>query len=412
MPLVNAYPGAVNAFNNPGPTTKRNASGFELDQVITQLQDAAEAEEAELGAAPTAADILRYLRIHDGVSKGKNVVQTALRNVLIHGDPPRQQEGDGPFTSTTTPANNDSTYIFDAWYVLSDGNDIVDLSVVRTGLPDGARGKYRLDIETANKKAMLIQIIENADIGDIIEAGCCSLSWDQQRTGTSINGVRAAILGWNSTADSPGRDVVSGTSWGAAGTLPTLIANWSILGNTSVIEPTTSWVTNVLANIAVANTMTNLAVAIWIDDLTTTVGDFLELTNICLVPGPVPVRVPRRSAGEEQVRALALYEIIGGQNANELAGPGVSQSTTSASIAIQFFPKRRIPTPTIGTLSDWQVDLGTGSFTAVTGSSGFAFSTRASTLYLPTTAAVLTAGRATQMIAVNTNARIRIDARF
>lgn len=50
-----------------------------------------------------------------------------FRNHLINGAMMVAQRGTS-FTSTTTPANNDDTYLLDRWILLSDGNDIVDVT--------------------------------------------------------------------------------------------------------------------------------------------------------------------------------------------------------------------------------------------------------------------------------------------
>lgn len=55
MPLSNAFPGALNSFGNPTESTQCDDSGFELDEVITQLQDAGESYEAKIGISESSA---------------------------------------------------------------------------------------------------------------------------------------------------------------------------------------------------------------------------------------------------------------------------------------------------------------------------------------------------------------------
>jgi hypothetical protein len=229
------------------------------------------------------------------------------RNVLIHGNcSPQQRDAFGPFTSATTPDNSDGSYIFDNWFVLSDGNDIVDLSRVTTGLPDGAQGKYRMDVETVNKKFGLFQIAEQAAIANIIKAGAASLTFDYQITGSSIGGIRAAIFAWSGTADAPTRDIVS--AWGATDTLLTPVTSWAVAGNSGLLVPTTSWQTGTVANAAIANTVTNIGVGIWSEDATaTTLGDFLEITRINLVPGAQPLPIVAEDPTVEKQRIFRHY---------------------------------------------------------------------------------------------------------
>jgi hypothetical protein len=63
MPPTNSYPAALNSWLNPLSGTLRNAAGYELASVITQLQQHAAAAEAKLGYAAStpggAAAVLR-----------------------------------------------------------------------------------------------------------------------------------------------------------------------------------------------------------------------------------------------------------------------------------------------------------------------------------------------------------------
>ena len=51
------------------------------------------------------------------------------KNYVINGDFRVAQRGTS-FTSATAPANSDGNYLLDRWIVLSDGNDIVDVSKI------------------------------------------------------------------------------------------------------------------------------------------------------------------------------------------------------------------------------------------------------------------------------------------
>jgi len=53
--VTSAYPGSLDAFGNPGPTTQRNASGLEHSAQHTNVNDAVEAIEGELGTDPAGA---------------------------------------------------------------------------------------------------------------------------------------------------------------------------------------------------------------------------------------------------------------------------------------------------------------------------------------------------------------------
>lgn len=201
-----------------------------------------------------------------------------VRNFIINSDFRVGQRGTS-FTSATTPANSDDTYLLDRWTLLSDGNDIVDVTRQTSDLPIGSSAKIRLDVETANAKFGLLQVLLSTDTrpfwGDV-----ASLSFACRVVGgTTIGSVRAMILSWTSTADSVTSDVVS--AWNAAGAAPTMVANWAITGS-GTFTPTTSWQTFEVENVSIASTANNIAVLIVTDDVTTTVGEFLEISAVQL----------------------------------------------------------------------------------------------------------------------------------
>ena len=145
-------------------------------------------------------------------------------NVLANGGFRVAQRGAGPFNSTTAPANNDDTYLLDGCILLSDGNDIVDVSqVADTDFVSGY--KIRLDVETANKRFGVLLPVENRNIQEIRKSGKASVQFKVKCTGTSMSNVRAYLLAWNSTADTITSDVIS--AWGSAGADPTFAGNWT-----------------------------------------------------------------------------------------------------------------------------------------------------------------------------------------
>ena len=219
------------------------------------------------------------------------------QNVIINGDF-RIAQRETTFDATTTPLNSDDTYLLDRWLLLSDGNDIVDVSQETTTVPTGSYSAIKLDVETADKKFALLQVIEGKDAEALI-GGVCSLSFQARRTGTSIANLRAAVIAWDSTVDSVTSDVVS--AWEAAGTNPTLVANWTYENTpASLAALTTSFQTFKIENVSIDTaSTTNIAVFIWIDDITTTAGDFLYITDVQLELGPNATPFQRRLHTEE-----------------------------------------------------------------------------------------------------------------
>ncbi len=268
------------------------------------------------------------------------------------------QRGAGPFTSATLPVNNDDTYLLDGWILLAEGADSVDVSKVTTGLPTGtllgARSKIRLDVETGNLKFGILHVVEANDARAII-GGVASLSLKAQYVGgTSISTCRAAILAWSSTADTVTSDVVS--SWDATDAGVTLVANWTLEGSVT-FTPTTSWAEYKVENVAIDTaSAANVAVFIWADDTTaTTVGEFLEITDVNLVAGPIATPIVRRSMPEELTRSKRFYHRVGGVTNQTLVQGGVITSTTAAVYPWFWDEMRATPTVGIGTVSGYSV---------------------------------------------------------
>jgi len=232
-------------------------------------------------------------------------IPIALTNLLINGDFRIAQRGT-TFDAGTTPANNDDTVLLDRGILLSDGNDVVDVSQETSVVPVGSYAALKFDVETADKKFGYLQIIEGKDAEALI-GGVCSLSFQARRTGTSIANLRAAVIAWDSTVDAVTSDVVS--AWGGAGTNPTLVANWTFENTpASLAALTTGFQTFKIENISIDTSgATNVAVFIWIDDVTTTVGDFIYITDVQLVPGPNATPFQRRLHAAEAALAKWFY---------------------------------------------------------------------------------------------------------
>lgn len=217
-----------------------------------------------------------------GVIPSANLPTSNTDNLLINGNFDVWQRGTS-FISTTTPANSDDTFLVDRWILLSDGNDIVDVTRQTSGAPEGSRYYIRLDVETANKKFGIFQPLESADSAYLLNQEV-SLSFYARVTNSSIANIRAAVVSWSSTADSITSDIVS--AWGAAGTDPTLVANWTYENTPSSLAMTTSFVKQSITNITIDTaSMANVGVFIWCDDVTVDVGDFLEISQVALSIG-------------------------------------------------------------------------------------------------------------------------------
>jgi hypothetical protein len=207
-------------------------------------------------------------------------------------------------TSFGSGANGDDAYTLDRWYIHSEASDVVDVTQSSTA-PTNQLYSIGLDVETANKKFGIAQIIENKNCVGLI-GNTVTLSFKAKVSNTRIDNVKAGIIAWSSTADAVTSAFVS--SWGADGVTPTLASNCTFENTPANLNVTTSWATySVTATIDTSST-TNVAVYIWSDDLDTTVGDFLYVTDVQLEQGSNATPFEHRSYGDELARCMRYYE--------------------------------------------------------------------------------------------------------
>jgi len=197
------------------------------------------------------------------------------KNYLINGGFAVAQRGTS-FTSTGS-ANNDDSYTLDRWYILSDGNDIIDVTQDTTTVPTNGEFAIALDVETVNKKFGIATIIENKDVIGLV-GNTVNFSFKAKVSATTkLDNVKAAIVAWSGTADTVTSDIIS--AWGAEGTNPTLIANATYENTPVNLNLTTSYATySVSAAVDTASTQ-NLILFIWSDVTDTTLGDFLYIAE-------------------------------------------------------------------------------------------------------------------------------------
>jgi hypothetical protein len=271
-----------------------------------------------------------------------------LRNRIINGSFNIAQRG----TSFVSGDNDDDTYNLDRWYVLSDGNDAVDITQTTT-VPTGAKYSIGLDVETVNKKFGIAQIIENVNCYDAI-GGNVTLSFQAKVSATTkLDNVKCAIVAWSGTADTVTSDIIS--AWGAEGTNPTLIANATYENTPANLNVTTSWATySVTANVDTAST-TNIIVFIWSDVTDTTLGDFLYITNAQLEIGTSATPFERRLYGQELVNCQRYFEILtnGATNGISLLSGTLLAPSSHWSNWIFKQTKRASPTVALATGNSW-----------------------------------------------------------
>jgi hypothetical protein len=218
----------------------------------------------------------QVLTVAAGVPSWTSLPATAVnKNYLINGGFAVAQRG-ASFTSTGG-ANNDDAYTLDRWYILSDGNDAIDVTQDTTTVPTNGQFAIALDVETVNKKFGIATIIENKDVIGLV-GNTVTFSFKAKVSATTkLDNVKAAIVAWSGTADTVTSDIVS--AWGAEGTNPTLIANATYENTPANLNLTTSYATySITAAVDTASTQ-NLILFIWSDVTDTTAGDFLYIAE-------------------------------------------------------------------------------------------------------------------------------------
>ena len=352
-------------------------------------------------------------------------VETQGDNLLINGDFVVAQRGTA-FTAATTPKNDDDTYLLDRWVLLSDGNDVLDVSQDTTtaDLPTGSRAACKLLVATANLKAALLQIIENKNAIPAI-GSVASLSFKARMKtagNTTLDKLRAAIISWDSTADTVTSDVVQ--AWGAEGVNPTLVTNWTYESTPADLTITTAWQTFQIESVAIdtANTK-NIAAFIWVDNTDPTAGDEVYITDVHVNVGAVSGEFEAKNITEELLDCQRYYEksyswaVAPGTSTTSgvknILAPAMSDGSTTAChpkrISQEYKVTKRTAAPTllfwtptgtadnisvgvvsavnavISAAADKPITGGTAQWTvASTGDSGFMYATNASTTLIYT----------------------------
>lgn len=276
------------------------------------------------------------------------------RNRLINGDFQVAQRA----TSFVASANNDDTYNLDRWYLLSDGNDIVDVTQSSTA-PTNQLTSIGLDVETANKKFGIAQIIESNNCVGLI-GNNVTFSFKAKVSDTSkLDNVKAAIISWSSTADAVTSDLVS--AWAVEGTNPTLASNLTYENTPADLNLTTSWATySVSANIDTSST-TNVVVLIWSDVTDTTAGHFLHITDCQIEQGSTATPFERISYGDELSKCMRYYEVLvdGADASAQLFANGIGFGSDQINFHLSYKVQKRIQASAIEVASgtNWYLAL-------------------------------------------------------
>jgi hypothetical protein len=328
-------------------------------------------------------------------------------NRVVNGNFDIWQQGVGPFTSATTPANNDDTYLADMWILLSDGNDVVDVSALDTGL---SRARYCLkaEVEKANMKFGILQILPKFD--------AMMMAGESVTLSVYVNGpigekAKIAILEWSGTADSPTSDIVS--AWGAEGTNPTLIANWAYCGDkVEEVTFTEIYYDLLTGSWTISAAPNNLAIFIWSDSTSLAVDKVVAISKVQLYMGNAPPSFDVADRALELARCKFHFERIKpGVGASPFA-VGFNENTTTAYGVLNYYTKRAVPTISFSGATDFVVRTSGALADTSTSMGSLATSPEFCVIAATVSGGTLTANRPSYIRAASVNSFIDVDARL
>lgn len=237
----------------------------------------------------------------------------------------------GTFSAASVTPNSDGNYLLDGFALLSDGNNIVEVTQSTTTPPDGAKFSMRSIVQTINKKWGFIHFLDNERTIQLRKDGATSRASLQFKarttTGAAVGNLRAAILAWTSTVDQPTKDVVS--AWNAAGADPGFVANYTVENvPANLVLVVDTWTTFQIENILLDAAANNIAIFIWVDDDNSAANDDLFITDIQLNPGATAEAFVRRTKAEDLDEAHRRFATSYPQN--------VEPGTVSAAGALRI----------------------------------------------------------------------------
>lgn len=257
-----------------------------------------------------------------------DIADLRRKNAIINGGMKITQRATTWDAGGVNPANNDGNYVLDRWILLSDGNDIVDVTQ-STEMPFGALKSIALDVETINKKFGILQIIGQHNCHRMI-GGNVSLSFQAKVSDIAkLDNIKAMVIAWDGAADTVTSDVVS--AWNAEDVTPTLVANWTAENVPVNLDVTATWAKYTIPAIAIDTAgAKNIGVFIWSDGFSDTPAKFLYITDVQLEIGDVATPFEFRMIEEELILCQGYYCKSYGQGIN----PGTATPNGAITISM------------------------------------------------------------------------------
>jgi hypothetical protein len=254
----------------------------------------------------TAATIASTATLYPGMSiKSANIpTGTTIASITNATDFVLSANATATASASASFGIADDKYGPDMWTILHNGDAPVVVSRSTT-IPDGKEARYSakfvVSANGAGKQFGMVNFLENRATLELILKQISAGFLVKSTAANLVNKVRAAIIGWTSTADSVTSDVVA--TWAGAGTTPTLANNWTFVSPVLDCSLSGFWSNRFIATTeSVPSNVTNLALFIWVDDTDLAAGDELYITQAYLQDSVVP---------------MASYQLAGGDITHE-----------------------------------------------------------------------------------------------
>lgn len=291
---------------------------------------------------------------------------TGFKNLIINGDFRIDQRQNGSVYDSTGGLNNNRAYTLDRFFIQSQGassttfgNDVIDVQRSTTSPPSGRQYSLALDVETANRKFGVVQIVENTNCIQLASVNSVvSLSFKARVSSTTrLNDIRAAVIGWTGSVDdllttNSGNIVaVTGNGWENSSNNPVLFSGYTYQNTPANLNVTTSWATYTIPNITITTSgVNNLLVFIWSNATSTNTGsaDILYLSDIQLEAGTTStdfdyldvtdsLQMCQRYLPQYRASGLAVNEFLGLGFINGAGTPGPPPTLASAFLFLPLF---------------------------------------------------------------------------
>jgi hypothetical protein len=337
----------------------------------------------------SATSVIPNNGLIDFVSDGSSIYEISAtnsqvsENLLINGNFRFAQRGDSGtalFDSSTLYANNNNTYLLDHCKLISDGNDIVDVSQ-DTDVPNNKGLAMKSTVATGSKKWGYLLPIESEKCKDLLNNNVSLKIYAKTTSGKVINNIRIAVVSWDGTADTLGSLVTPG-NWNASGVDPTLDANWTYENSPSNLALTTAYQDFVINGISIdTGGMKNIGLFIWVDDTDASAADELFIAECSLIKNNVITDVVLRDYGTEFSLCQRYFE----KSYNLETAPGTITAvgkirniaaSSSQAMHIQAFyavSKRDTPTALVYSPSDGAINRFYDETTVSTALAGTSF---------------------------------------